>query len=624
MVLGIGHPMSSGIEQNVDYVVAEDMLPDNSPFALSHTTTTPVNRHKEGLESHFDSHKESLACAYEAFQCDQTVLQEYKQYLVQLETTTQRNQYQHQHHSNAFHPAPAANPEENTIESTVQKKENTNPLINLLFDKYRMRLTDTIHSDHHQSSQDTLPHASTSRRPEHFLFTACNLSYECTTPSLARLQYPEQLVRFTSLSYYLPDPMAYYPEELEERQQTPEQESIYLHPSRLLDWIQYFQLHRLHTQETMYFDYRSGIPQPVAINSFDRTKIVLCSEIDTQLRLFNLSSEQLHGEQVGHCYTPHTFIPNHFIYHPRYAYIHLYHILQFVKKFHPRFDSVLVHLILMDKTPLKFFVKENIRVILPRIYRKYVELFGYYRDHYFGHNPDIVIQHARFLSYDDFVTKYFLFLPMTLEHRLYLKLTLFSHLFLNTFPFGSGITSNEAVALCVPQVLLPQAQNVLSFTQAQIRWLGADVEEMMTVKIPETIMGTARYEVERDSEEGNITRRFLQAPILPEDESILLGRYYALHAISLFDYEHQSTAPVEGEEEQNMPSTQRSYFFGGSSSVLHDNNRANGTHFAERLAQRKIEKLQRLMCSRKGRLFNQTVLQDVVHEWAKFLIRVVS
>jgi predicted O-linked N-acetylglucosamine transferase (SPINDLY family) len=65
----------------------------------------------------------------------------------------------------------------------------------------------------------------------------------------------------------------------------------------------------------------------------------------------------------------------------------------------------------------------------------------------------------------------FVFVPR-LEHRQYLKLVSLSSAFLNTFPFGAGVTSSEAIALCVPVIVYAETSSVLHIALAQVRALG--------------------------------------------------------------------------------------------------------------------------------------------------------
>jgi predicted O-linked N-acetylglucosamine transferase (SPINDLY family) len=68
---------------------------------------------------------------------------------------------------------------------------------------------------------------------------------------------------------------------------------------------------------------------------------------------------------------------------------------------------------------------------------------------------------------DDDILSHFIFIPR-LPHPQYLMMISFLGVFLNTFPFGSGITSSEALSLCVPIVLLPLQTSYLHFAAAQI------------------------------------------------------------------------------------------------------------------------------------------------------------
>ena len=63
-----------------------------------------------------------------------------------------------------------------------------------------------------------------------------------------------------------------------------------------------------------------------------------------------------------------------------------------------------------------------------------------------------------------------------LHHFDYQQLISISSVFLNTFPFGAGITSSEAIAACVPVVVDASRSSVLHLGLAQIRRLGEDFD----------------------------------------------------------------------------------------------------------------------------------------------------
>lgn len=44
-------------------------------------------------------------------------------------------------------------------------------------------------------------------------------------------------------------------------------------------------------------------------------------------------------------------------------------------------------------------------------------------------------------------------------------------MFLNTIPFGAGITSSEAISLCVPVIVYPNATSVLQLALAQVKYV---------------------------------------------------------------------------------------------------------------------------------------------------------
>jgi hypothetical protein len=62
-----------------------------------------------------------------------------------------------------------------------------------------------------------------------------------------------------------------------------------------------------------------------------------------------------------------------------------------------------------------------------------------------------------------------------LPHATYLRLLSLSDAFLGPIPFGSGVTSSDAIAVCVPPLVLPAATTVLQFTRAQVLEISKDV-----------------------------------------------------------------------------------------------------------------------------------------------------
>ena len=61
---------------------------------------------------------------------------------------------------------------------------------------------------------------------------------------------------------------------------------------------------------------------------------------------------------------------------------------------------------------------------------------------------------------------------------------MYRSVFLNTFPFGTGITSSEAIAVCIPVIVYPEQTSVLHFSLAQIRAISdehGDLEQLLSV-----------------------------------------------------------------------------------------------------------------------------------------------
>lgn len=111
---------------------------------------------------------------------------------------------------------------------------------------------------------------------------------------------------------------------------------------------------------------------------------------------------------------------------------HLYGCMQMVKKLHPIFDKVLLGILRADPTA-KIILMERAVNIVPRLLQYSVsegELFD------------------RLL----FVRRQ--------THAEYLMLTSLTSVFLNSFPYGAGVTSSEAIAMCIPVLALPDETSV--------------------------------------------------------------------------------------------------------------------------------------------------------------------
>jgi len=124
---------------------------------------------------------------------------------------------------------------------------------------------------------------------------------------------------------------------------------------------------------------------------------------------------------------------------------HLYIAIQNPKKMHPTFDQVLRLIIERDPTS-KILVDDRMPCLVPR-WKSTLRLT------------------------EKEIFERFVFVPR-LEHRQYLKLVSLASVFLNTFPFGAGVTSSEAIALCVPVVVYADTTSVLHIALAQVRALG--------------------------------------------------------------------------------------------------------------------------------------------------------
>ena len=135
--------------------------------------------------------------------------------------------------------------------------------------------------------------------------------------------------------------------------------------------------------------------------------------------------------------------------------VHLYSCIQHSKKMHPEFDRALLGIINRDPKAVIILNQGPRDVLLTR----WTKNWG--------------------VSFDNILDR-FIFTDR-IEHPDYLRLLSYTTVFLNPFPFGSGITSSDAISVCVPIVLFPEAISVLPFALAQVRALGPMFEDLFIV-----------------------------------------------------------------------------------------------------------------------------------------------
>ncbi|CAM9109444.1 unnamed protein product, partial [Discosporangium mesarthrocarpum] len=152
--------------------------------------------------------------------------------------------------------------------------------------------------------------------------------------------------------------------------------------------------------------------------------------------------------------------------------LHLYHCMQHSKKLHPEFDVVLREVLLNDPKA-RILMLEGSKVHLPR---------------------------WRQLLSDSHLAQ-LVFVPYR-PHSEMMALVAGCHVMLDTFPWGAGVTSLEALSLDVPVVTLPPKVSVLHFALGQVRALGlvkelvaSSTADMVTKAVGLAVNDTQRWAV---------------------------------------------------------------------------------------------------------------------------------
>ena len=147
--------------------------------------------------------------------------------------------------------------------------------------------------------------------------------------------------------------------------------------------------------------------------------------------------------------------------------VNLYACIQIPKKMHPSFDVVLAGILRADPRAV-IMVGHKFSAFFPRLLeRANIELDAV--------NSDM----SRFTIEE--LHRRVLLVPR-LPHFDYQQLLSLSSVFLNTFPFGAGITSSEAIATCVPVLVDATRSSILHLGLAQVRRLGADFASDLIVE----------------------------------------------------------------------------------------------------------------------------------------------
>jgi hypothetical protein len=497
MVMGFGHPLSSGI-RSIDYtIIPEAMLEPSSlidqyfdnPMKKKALATFPV--------------KDSISCAFEAYYCHRNLIKTYERNVLLKE------EYYH----------------------------DINALIHI----------DGLRDARYYHYQHDLHNLS-----KHSLFHDCELLSECYERG-APLYYNEQVVRFQSYGHYLENPLNYYEE-------YPSLKKILLQFQNYRPFISfdYFVLSKYLNNEyntselqlpahhflfnfhdhlsisgvtnitTFFKDYYFSIkfhhqrqryqPDEEIFIHEEETSVagMTCEEINHLFQVmsspdFSVSFQMnLDGSTTGKGKDEKKFNqqtnnnesrPKHLhsiiypqikaeylgcyssieekIYFPKY---HYYNLLQHLKKYHPLLDDILIRIIHDDKQA-RIIIKDSYKLILPRLYKRYNEFYfarslsgknnrdtRQFDDHDNLMNDQQLLRRKHFKPYHDF-QKHFIFIPNYFNHFNYLILLSISHVFLNPIPFGSGITSHEAIQMNLPTLIYPQETSIIHFNAAQIERL---------------------------------------------------------------------------------------------------------------------------------------------------------
>ena len=234
-----------------------------------------------------------------------------------------------------------------------------------------------------------------------------------------------------------------------------------------------------------------------------------------------------------------------------YRSINLYACIQIPKKMHPSFDPVLAGVLRADPRAI-IMVGNKFAAFFPRLLERA------------NHDLDAINSPLPRFTMEE-LHKRILLVPR-IPHFDYQQLLSLSSVFLNTFPFGAGITSSEAIATCVPVLVDAARSSILHLGLAQVRRLGSDFEADLVVT-------------------GNV------------DD-------YVNRAVLMANLDSLRGTTLENMTQNDIPAL--------NVMVFEEDVKAVGNHGAYRHA----------LCRRRANLLGEGAAEDAAQEWASFLKKI--
>lgn len=250
------------------------------------------------------------------------------------------------------------------------------------------------------------------------------------------ISYSEQVILFDSLGYYLEDPINLY-------KKTDEDINA---PALLSKYSQYRA--PLNSTKNFYSNNDISIYCEEIDLFFQEINNVLISEDNRKL---GSNMNKLNSSEFG-CVDK-----NGLVHYKRY---HYYICIQLIRKMSPVFSNKIL-LGIIENDPLA-------KIIVSSTFYPIIERMAIYKSMRYNTN------------YDDErnkILEHIIFVPR-LSHSQYLRVVALSDVFLNPIPFGSGITSSEAIAMCIPIISIidndTNLSNIIHFVYAQINSFQSD------------------------------------------------------------------------------------------------------------------------------------------------------
>ena len=148
--------------------------------------------------------------------------------------------------------------------------------------------------------------------------------------------------------------------------------------------------------------------------------------------------------------------------------VHVYSIIQHLNKWHPKFDHLIISLLMSDDLAVFLVPDRAMEHVVPRLWGILKPLAAAAQ---VSASSDAMASNISY-SYESFISR-FLFVPRLDHHKYLFLMSSIADVFLITSPFSTGVTSSDAISLGIPVVVLKNSCQGIDIALGQTSMLDA-------------------------------------------------------------------------------------------------------------------------------------------------------